>query len=192
MDTKNYRIHFTPSGQSKQSQAQHNTKGIGGAAIEIRTNLLHTIKDIKWINNRIMRLQRKTHLQGIKINMPTTYAPHTGYAIDERTEYWNNIKNILTEQKRSTHCLICATGNNGQIATQTSENAAKYIGPSKYSNLTEKEMDQISPNIAKMRIMRYGYVLLTWKQNKAHLSTCGNRKRYQKTTWLHHDKQETT
>ena len=41
-----------------------------------------------------MQFQPHATLRGIKINIIKIYAPNTGYEIDERIDYWNNIKYI--------------------------------------------------------------------------------------------------
>ena len=84
----------------------------GKCQLRLTRNLLN-ICNIERISPRSMCLTFKTS-DGNRIEIINTYAPHMGYNIGERTNYWKEICGI-THQINQNDCVIWRTDNNGQF-----------------------------------------------------------------------------
>ena len=84
---EDYTIHFSPSISHDRNEETHNARNIietGRVAIEFHSSLAPIIINIRCINHRIMEIPLKTNLQGAKIHILHTYAPHMGFAAGEQ------------------------------------------------------------------------------------------------------------
>ena len=110
---------------------------IGGVEITVKKKLSENICNIGRISNRSMCITIKTS-GGNKIEIITTYAPHIGYNIGERSKYWAEIS-CITKKINKNECVIrCADSNGGESGKRIEYNIRKWAFRDKAKNVMRR------------------------------------------------------
>ena len=147
-----YCIRFTPSYKTNGKIGKR-PAGIGGFAIIIRKQPSRSIEEICKTPNRITYATLQTNIKCSNIQIINTYAPNMGYSMEERTLYWQEIKEIPPQKLNNKQCVIWTTDNNGQIAKENDADSNNTIGPWTVAQKTEPGNGQMLRKHAKN--MRY-------------------------------------
>ena len=98
----------------------------GGVGFIISPHIAGMIKNVRRHSSRVIEITLQNTKEDIPVRIYSIYAPHNGYTLDEKINFWRSIKYLYQKNDRNSIIITCIDAN-GQLGQGNCSEIQKQI-----------------------------------------------------------------